>query len=180
MIKLIVFAIVLPFVAPMLIEFWILYARPELFARFALWKVGEHTFKLREPSREASALREMRRPFAGAVLIARREKLILRSSFSSSAKAGWVLSIEAHRDNNTITLKARRVFVPMSIVLSAALVCAAFISTGNWVACLVVMLIGPLLVVGSAVSEHDAHLQAMREAFRHLEAEYRALLEVPK
>ena len=180
MIKLIVFAVVLPFVTPMLMELWILHRRPEFFARFALWKVGEHTFKLRQSNREGSTLREMRHPFQEGVLIVRKGKSIVRSSLLLSAKVGWVLSVEARRGHDTITLTARRVFVPMSLVLSALLVCAAFLTTQNWVACIAVMLIGTLVVVCGTVSEHDAHIRTMREAFRHLEGEYRALLEVPK
>lgn len=178
--KLILVLFVLPFLAPTLLELWILYAHPDFFARFALWKVGEHTFKLRKLNREGSTLDEMRHSFDEGVLVVRKGKLIVRSSLLPRAKFGWVLSVEARRDHNTITLTARRIFVPMSIVLSALLVCAAFTTTENWVACLVVILIGTLVMVGGMVSEHDAHIRTMREAFRHLEGEYRALLEVPK
>ena len=68
----------------------------------------------------------------------------------------------------------------MSIVLSAMLVCAASFATGNVVGGGVLVGIGILVIVVTSLTEHDAHIRPMREAFRYLEREYRALLEEPK
>ncbi len=198
--KLVVLLFVLPFVTPMMVELWLLHARPELFARFALWTAGTHTFKLRRPKRSEDdrSYREVGnivpiptlelskhfgggRDFVGGRLIGRRGRLMLHSPlWPMRGKVVWLFSIEVRQYEDTITLTARRVFVPMSIVLTGLLVCVAFSTTQNWIACIVVLLIGTLLTTGMMVTEHDAHTHTMREAFRYLEREYRALLEVPK
>lgn len=195
--KLLFIVFMLPVMAPMLIEVWLHRIRPEWFVRFSLWTLGTHAFTLDRPKRQeanegyrqgaARASMPMLKkdlPLMDGGVVAKSGKLVLcptLGALGEKSKVGWLIAIEASRIHDTITLRARRIPFPISIVLPIATLClACATSVENLIGCIAVVLLCGLTAAFSIATRPNAQALVMREAFGALEAEYRALLEVPK
>ena len=110
-----------------------MWKRPEWLARFALWQISDYTFTLRNPRVEASevgyrgnAATAPQFPelpegieLPDAVLVAQGGRIMVRRVFDFGFRRSfWIALIEVERVRDTITLRARHVFVPMSLLVA--------------------------------------------------------------
>lgn len=109
-------------------ELLILWKRPEWLARFALWPISDYAFTLRNPRVEASeAGYRGNAPFPelpegielpNAVLVVQGGRIMVRRAFDFGFRRSfWIAPIDVERVGDTITLRARHVFVPMSLLV---------------------------------------------------------------
>lgn len=171
---------------PLLIETLITWARPEWLAVLPSWAIADHTFTLRNPHRLAEGgyrdapelgplpdLTEIT-DLTGAVLFARGVRIMLRRAFGAGRRSMWVVRIEVQRSSETVTLRARQVFTPITLLLSAPLYAAAITHHLS-----ITWTLGAFALVAAV---HGAHTlfslverdAALQEAFRFLEEELRA------
>ena len=174
---------------PVLIETLITWVRPEWLAVLPSWSIADHTFTLRNPQRLASdgyrdapALAPLpdlteTTDLTDTVLFARGGRVILRRAFGAGRRSIWVVNIEVHRTSETVTLRARQVFTPITLLLSAPLYAAAITHHFS-----ITWTLGAFALVAAVHGIHTllsrgARDAALHEAFRCLEEELRAGLE---
>ena len=174
---------------PVLIETLITWVRPEWLAVLPAWSIAGHTFTLRNPQRltsegyrDALALAPLptfteTTDLTGAVLFARGGRVILRRAFGAGRRSIWVVNIEVQRTSETVTLRARQVFTPITLLLSAPLYAAAITHHLS-----ITWTLGAFALVAAVHGLHtlfsrSARDVALQEAFRFLEEELRAGLE---
>lgn len=179
---------------PTLLELIVIALRPTWFAPFAMWKVSEHTFTLRNPRRDAreanyrdaamttqAALPSLppRTEMSDAVLTFHDGKLALRRAFfGGRGRNMWLVPITVAREGDTIRLVATQVFLPLTVVLTAPLMSYAIThNASDWVALLG---ISALLIGGFAVQfvfSLPGRNVALRESYSFIERELRLALE---
>lgn len=180
-------------VLPLLPEVMILLARPTWLVLLPLWVVDERRFTLRRPRRleseggyrdagaTAPALPELppRIDFEDFVLFAEGTRLALRRAFGLGRRALWLIRIDVVREGDDITLRARQVFTPMSILVAGPLM-GWSIGRGSVAWALGFTLIMIAVYAGQIAFATGPRLAACELAFERIEAELRAALEEPR
>jgi hypothetical protein len=114
----------------------VLLFRPAWLVFAPMWTVAERRFELRDPKQveRASGYRDgavdlaplpplpARTEFADSVLFIDGERIALRRAFAIGRRETWLVRIDLVRDGDSLTLRARQVFTPMSIVIAGPLV----------------------------------------------------------
>ena len=176
-------------IAPVLVELLITWLRPEWLTILPSWRVTERSFTLRNPKRlvaqgyrEAARLAPLpdlmeRAEFTGAVMLARSGRIVLRRAFDAGRRAIWVVAINIERTSETVTLRARQLITPITLLLSAPLYAMAITHELN-----LLWTLGALTLITAVHALHtllsrNARNLALEEAFGFLEDELRTGLE---
>lgn len=170
-------------------EVLVLVFRPTWLVFAPLWTVAERRFQLHDPRRveRSSGYRDgagdlaplpplpARTDFYDSVLFIDGERAALRRAFAIGRRETWLVRIDIGRDGETITLRARQVFTPMSVVIAGPLIGWAFSGPSLLVIGFPFLLI---LVYGLQLAVSSAQRQAQCEiAFGTIEDELRRALE---
>jgi hypothetical protein len=174
---------------PLALELVLIRLRPQWFARLATRTLGQHTFVIYRPKANADVSVGYRdglvRPslprlsevieFWNGRLIARDGVLMVQHA--SVLQGFRLLRIDVTQEGNTITLRARRIIAPISVVLVAicfGAICGSMMqSAAMGIAALVLC----ALVVGQPLA--TPREVPLAGAFVRIEREYRRLLEEP-
>ncbi|MFO0713456.1 MAG: hypothetical protein U0353_26630 [Sandaracinus sp.] len=184
---------VLGSLSPILLEVLILFTRPTWLVFLPLWRVAERRVRLVRPKLEERAadyrgaarttppLPELtsRVDLGDSVLACDRVGIALRRPFELGRRNTWLMRIDVARSGDEISLVARQIFVPMTVVISGPLL-GWHVSQGSVVASLGFT---GILVVAYAVqlAFTSAQRQAASEhAFDELERQLREALESPR
>jgi hypothetical protein len=176
-------------IAPVLIELLITWLRPEWLTTLPSWRVTESSFTLRNPKRlvtqgyrDASRLAPLpelmeRAEFTGAVMRARGGRIVLRRAFDVGRRVIWVVAIDIERTSETVTLRARQLLTPITLLVSAPLYAMAITHRLS-----LVWTLGALTLITGVHGFHTllsrkARNLALDEAFRFLEDTLRPRLE---
>ena len=174
---------------PLALELVLIRLRPQWFARLATRTLGQHTFVIYRPKANADVSVGYRdglvRPslprlsevieFWNGRLIARDGVLMVQHA--SVLQGFRLLRIDVTQEGNTITLRARRIIAPISVVpVGIAFGSTYGAITQNVAAGVVVSVFSAYVVWQAFASSREAPLHG---AFVRVEREYRRLLEEP-
>jgi hypothetical protein len=179
--KLFLLLVLSPALLPVVVEVMLIHWRPWWFAWLAYGSLGEHTFTV-------SATKPDKLPALPAVIELSQLRLISRGSLvmvqrrltnqNTRSPGPTLVRIDVHREGDTITLRARRTLVPLSLGLAAVIFCAmCATNTANLIGALVLVVLVSVAVGVTMLLNADP--QPCKKAFRRLEREYRRLLEEP-
>jgi hypothetical protein len=195
--KLLVMLVLSPALLPLVVEAILIRLKPTWFAWLAFGSLGEHAFAVPHTKAEIDTASGYREGLTKAALPALPEeieyadiRLISQGSLVMLQRRRTerhrrvplfvLIRIDARRDGDTITLRARRVLAPVSLALAAVIFCAmCATSTANFIGAIVMLLLMSALGAVSVMLNGDPRKLAHEKAFRRLEREYRRLLEEP-
>lgn len=191
---------VMPALVPLVLELILIERNPMWFRWLALGTIDEHAFSIDKPKHEidsASGYREALpqgglpalprvQEFADSRIVSHGTVAMLQRRFATGRGRGgrtpkWLLvRIDATRVGDTITLRARRVMAPVSLVLGAIIFCAmCATSVSNLLGSIAMVALMTITFAFIGLLNRDPRNSPCKKAFARLEREYRRALEMP-